>query len=79
MDMAVKTASRQNMAFGGNGLGAGADDDVHIWLGIRVAGFADAADHAVLQPDICLVDAGCIHHQRIGDHRINRPFGTAGL
>ena len=79
MDMAVEAACCQHMAFARDGLGSGADDDIHIRLRVRVAGLADPGDHAVLQPDIGLVDARHIDNQRVGDDRIDGAAGPAGL
>ena len=79
MNMAVKAACCQDMPFTGNGLGPGADDNINAGLGIGIASLAYAADDTVLQPDIRLEDARHIHHQRVGNNRIDSALGTAGL
>ena len=71
MDVAIEAAGSQDLAFARNGLRARTDDDVDIGLRVRVARLADRRNAPVLQPDIGLVDAGMIDHQRVGDHALS--------
>ena len=56
MDMAVETASSQNMTLRRNRFGARADNNINIRLGIRIARLANTANLAIFQPDISLID-----------------------
>ena len=77
--MAVHAAGGDDLAFAGDRLGAGTDDDVDAWLRIRIAGLADRDDAAILQADIRLDDAAVINDQRIGDDGIDRALGARHL
>jgi hypothetical protein len=79
VDMRVHAAGCEYLAFAGDGFRAGADDDCHAGLRIRIAGFADGVDAAVLQPDVGLVDAGRVDDQCIGDDRVDRAAGARDL
>jgi hypothetical protein len=79
VDVAVETACGEDLAFAGNCLGAGAHDDVHTWLGVGIACLTDGGDAAVLEPDIGLVNAGVIDHQRIGDDGVDGAIGAGDL
>ncbi len=80
MDVAVEAARGQDLAFAGDGLRAGADDD-----GRRRAGYPGlpalpiAGDPAVLEADIGLDDAPVVDDQRIGDHGVDGAFGPRRL
>ena len=47
MNVTVKPARRQNMPLSCNGLGSGADNDIDIWLGVRITGLADGANSSI--------------------------------
>ena len=47
MNVTVKPARRQNMPLSCNGLGSGANNDIDIWLGIRVTSFANASNLSI--------------------------------
>ena len=47
VDVGVEAAGGEDLAFAGDDLGAGADDDVDARLDVRVAGLADADDATV--------------------------------
>ena len=79
MDVAVDAAGGGDQAFAGDGLGTGADDDVHAWLDVGIAGLADAGDAPVLDADVGLDDAPVIDDQCIGDHGIDRTLGLSPL
>jgi hypothetical protein len=55
VDVRIEAAGGEDLALAGDGLGAGADDDVDAGLGVRVAGLADGGDAPVLEADIGLV------------------------
>ena len=57
VDVGVDAACGEDFAFASNHFGAGANNDLHIRLGIGVACFADGGDAAVLQPYIGFDDA----------------------
>ena len=76
MDMRVHGAGGEDLAFAGDRLGAGADDDVDARLRVRIAGLADRGDAAVLQADIGLDDPPMIDDQRIGDDGVDGAFGA---
>ena len=57
VDVAVDAAGGDDLAFAGDDLRAGADDDVDAGLHVRVAGLADGGDAAVLDADVGLDDA----------------------
>jgi hypothetical protein len=50
VDVAVDAAGGDDHAFAGDDLGAGADDDRHTRLDVRVAGLADGGDAPPLRP-----------------------------
>ena len=79
MDVGIDATGGDNHAFTGNDLGAGADDNRDAGLDVRVAGFADGGDTAVLQADVGLDDTGHrVDDQCIGDHGID-GFGRDTL
>jgi hypothetical protein len=47
MNVTVKPARRQNMPLSCNGLGSGADNDIDIWLGVRITGLADGSKSSI--------------------------------
>ena len=69
-DVGVDGAGGDDQAFGGDDLGAGADDDVHARHHILVAGLADGHDALALQADIGLDDAPVVEDQGIGDDAV---------
>ena len=79
MNMRVEAAGGQNLAFASNGLGGRPDDDRDAGLGVGIAGFADAADPAIPEPDIGLDDAPVVEDQRIGDDSVDGSVGPARL
>ena len=79
VDVHVQPARGQDLALAGDRLGAGADDDVDAWLGVRIAGLADAGNPAVLEADIGFDDAPVVDDQRIGDHGVHGTLGARGL
>jgi len=83
VNVRVNAASRQNQPFARNGLRAGAEhkrrcNAIH---NIRVAGFSDTADFAVLDADIRFINAGAVNDQNVCNHGIRTfPIGhTARL
>ena len=70
MDVGIDAACRQDLAFAGNDVGAGPDDDGDARLDVRIAGLADAGDAAILDADIGFHDAPMVEDDRIGDHHI---------
>ena len=67
------------LAFAGDDLGAGPDDDVDARLDVGIAGLADGGDAAVLDADVRLHDAPMVEDQRIGDDGVDRALGAAAL
>ena len=74
MNMRVDAAGGQDLAFAGDDLGAGADDDVDAGLHIRIAGLADGGDAAVGDGDVGLDDAPVVDDQCVGDDGIDRAL-----
>ena len=72
MDVGVKTAGGEDLAFAGDHLGAGPDDDGDAGLDVRIAGLADGKNLAVLQSDVGFDDAPMVEDQRIGDDGVDR-------
>ena len=79
VDMRVEAPGGEDLALGGDGLGARPDDDIHARLGVGVAGLADGGDAAALQPDVGLVDAAVVEDQRVGDDGVHRAGGAGRL
>ncbi len=79
VDVRVDAAGGQDLALAGDHLGAGADDDVHAGLHVRVAGLADARDAAVRMRDVGLDDAPMVDDQRVGDDGVDRALRLAAL
>ena len=79
MDVAVDAPGCQDLAFRGNGFGAGANDNVHTRLHIGIAGLADRGDAAVEETNVGLVDAGVVDDEGIGDDGIDGTLGAAQL
>src|SRR5690606_6940787 len=71
----VDAASRDDLAFAGDDLGARADGDVHAGLDVRIAGLADALDAAVLDADVGLDHAPVIEDDGVGDDGIGHLRG----
>jgi hypothetical protein len=71
MDVAVEAAGGEDLAFAGDHLGAGSDDDGDARLDVGIAGLADGGDAAVLDADVGLDDAPVVEDQRIGDDGID--------
>ena len=74
VDVRVHGAGGEDLAFAGDRLRAGADDDVDARLRVGIAGLADRGDAAVLQADIGLHDPPMIDDQRIGDDGVDGAF-----
>ena len=76
MNVRVYPAGGQDEPFAGNRLGRDADDEVRRDAGhyVGIARFADAGDPAVLHPDVCLVDAGPVDDERVGNHEVERAI-----
>ena len=72
VDVGVDAAGGDDLALAGDGLGAGADDDVDAGLDVGVAGLADGGDAAVLDADVGLDDAPVVEDQRVGDDGVDR-------
>jgi len=72
VNVRVDAASGENHALTGNHLGAWPDDDVDAGLDIRITGFADGLDVAILERHVGLDDAPPVDDQGVGDDRIRR-------
>ena len=79
MDVGVEAAGGEDLAFAGDHLGAGADDDGDAGLNVRIAGFADGVNIAVLDADIGFDDAPMIDNQRVGDDGVDRALFVGDL
>ena len=77
MNVRVDAAGREYLAFARDDLRAGADHDRDAGLRVRIAGFADACDAAVLDADVGLYDAPVVDDQRVRDHEIHGVGGWA--
>ncbi len=75
MHVGVDAAGGENHAFTSDHFGAGADGHGHARLDVRVAGFADRVNAAVLQTDVGLDDAPVVDDQRIGDQGVHHLMG----
>jgi hypothetical protein len=65
----------EDLAFAGDDLGAGPDDDIDAGLHVRIARLADLLDAAVQDRDVGLDDAPMIEDQRVGDDGVDRALG----
>src|SRR5215471_14266660 len=79
MNVAVDPAGGEDFAFPGNRLGTGTDDNVHPWLHVRIAGFADAGNAAIAKSHIGLDDAGVVDDQSVGDDGVDGAVRSRGL
>ena len=72
MDVRVDAAGSQDQAFAGDDFSGRTDRDRDAGLDVGVAGLADRRDHAVLQTNIGLDDAGHrIEDECIGNHGVD--------
>ena len=67
VDVGVDAAGREDVALPGDGFGSRPHHDRHPFLGVGVAGFANANDAAVLEADIGFDDPPPVEDQGIGD------------
>ncbi len=74
MNMRVDPARGQDLAFAGDDLGAGTDDDIDSGLDVRIAGLADGGDAAVGHGDVGFDDAPMVDDQRVGDDGVDRAL-----
>ncbi len=80
VDVGIDAAGGEDLALTGDDFGAGADHDGHVWLGIRVAGFADGGDAAFLDAHVGFDDAPPVENQGVGDHGVHHGgIGTLAL
>ena len=79
MDVAVEAAGGEDLAFAGDDLGAGADDDGDARLDVGIAGLADRGDAAVLEADVGFDDAPVVEDQRIGDDGVGGALAVGDL
>src|SRR5215470_8243769 len=79
VDVTVDAAGGDDLAFGGDHLGARPDDDVDTGLHVRIAGLADAGDAALPKSDIGLHDAPMIDDEGIGDDGVDGTVGAGAL
>src|SRR5215467_12652453 len=63
MDMRIDAARGDDLALACDRLGSWPDDDADVWLDVRIAGFADPGDAAILDADVGLDDAPVIDDQ----------------
>src|SRR5690554_3401983 len=77
VDVGVDAAGGKDFAFPGDDFGAGADDDGHVWLGVRVAGFADDGDAAFLDAHVGFDDAPPVEDEGVGDHGVHHRLVAA--
>ena len=79
MDVRVEAAGGEDLALAGDHLGAGADDNGDAGLDVRIAGFADRRDAAVLEADVGFDNAPVVEDQRVGDDGVDRTLGVGNL
>src|SRR5690554_1810769 len=77
VDVGVDAAGGEDFAFTGDDFGAGADDDGDVWLGVRVAGFADGGDAAFLDAHVGFDDAPPVEDEGVGDHGVHHRLVAA--
>src|SRR6202034_3558109 len=71
MDVCVKAAGGEDLAFTGDYFGSGPDDNRNSGLDIGIAGLADRGDAVALDADVGFDNAPMVENQRVGDDRID--------
>ena len=71
MDVGVEPAGGEDLAFAGDHLGAGPDDDGDAGLDVRIARLADRRDQPVLQADVRFDDPPMIEDDGVGDDGVD--------
>ena len=79
VDVRVDAAGGGDQPLARDDFGAGADDQRHARLHVRVAGLADAGDAPVADADVGLDDAPVVQDQRVGDDGVQGAAGARGL
>lgn len=72
MDVRIQATGRHDLTLAGDDVRAASHDHAlgNAVHDVRVAGLANADDQPVFNADICLVDAGPVHDQRVHHHHI---------
>ena len=78
VNVGIDATGGDDAALARHHIGAGADDNIHVGLHVRVTGLADGGDAPGLDADVRLDDAPVIDDQGIGDDQIH-DFGRGML
>ena len=79
VDMGIDAARGQDLAFAGDDLGAGPDDDVDAALDVGIARLADFRDAPACQADIGFQDAPMVDDHGVGDDGVDGALRARGL
>src|SRR4029077_6199503 len=79
VNVGVDPPGRDNLAFPGDDLGSGANDDIDVRLHVRITGLAYRGDMSAPDSDISLDDSPMIENECVGDDRIHGSFGPGAL
>ena len=77
MYVGIDSSGGCNQTLSGNRLGTRPNYDVHVWLHVRVARFANSANLPIFDTDIRLHDSPVIEEQRIGNNNVNHVLSGA--
>ena len=74
MDVRVEATCGENFSFARDDVGAGADDDIHTGLDVRIASLADGGDVSFLDRHIGFHNAPMIDNKCIGNDSVGRTL-----
>src|SRR5260370_38777689 len=69
--MRIEAAGREDLAFAGDHLSAGTDDDGNVRLNVRISSLPDTENIAILDADIRLHDPPMVEDEGIGDDGVD--------
>src|SRR5258708_38908271 len=72
MDMGINPARSHNHVFAGNDFSTRPDDDRYPRLNIRISGFSNSRNPAVLYPDVSFNDSGMVNDDSIRNDGVSR-------
>src|ERR1700679_1872049 len=79
MDVRIDTASGDDLAFRGDDFGSGSDDDVDTRLYVGIAGFADAGNQTVADPDVSFHHSPVVENDGVRDDGVDGAGRAAHL
>src|SRR5215471_12164021 len=79
MDVCVDAAGSNNLSFARDCLGSWSNNDVNVWLHIRVTCFPDGCDQTIPDGDIGFHNSPVVQNQGVGDDRIDGALATRAL